>query len=99
MNRRERRNARRQATSLPRRPGYMSPEGRKHPAEYNAIELRRFLVEDAVRRHPTDLAWATVAYLRIGKLERCGAEVAFTSVREEVMALGLRGMPTEDAPY
>jgi hypothetical protein len=69
------------------RPSQLSPEGRRDVREYKEGELRRFLVEDAVRHHATWLPWATAAYERIGKLSGKGAEVAYVSVVEEVMAV------------
>lgn len=64
----------------------LSPEGRRPVREYKEGELRRFLVEDAVRHHATWLPWATEAYERIGKLSGKGSEAAYLSVVEEVMA-------------
>lgn len=72
----------------------LSPEGRRGVEAYNETELRRFLVEDAVRKHATYLPWAVAAYQRIGDLSGKGAEVAFESVLDEVESLtGLRLMP------
>lgn len=70
-----------------RRAPALSPEGRRGVREYKEGELRRFLVEDAVRHHATWLPWATAAYDRIGKLSGKGAEAAYLSVVEEVMAV------------
>lgn len=62
--------------------------------QYKQADLHRFLVEDAVRHHATDLPWAVAAYDRIGKLSGKGAEAAYQAVLDDVEALtGLRVMP------
>lgn len=72
----------------------LSPEGRRSVRDYNEEQLRTFLVQDAVKRHATDLAWAVAAYDRIGRLSRRGAEAAYVQVLDEVEALtGRREMP------
>lgn len=81
-----------------RKQPYLSPEGRAHPSKYTPDELHRGLVADAVRSHPTDLHWATLAYKRIGKerfgSEGKGAERAFKDVLAEVQQLtGRAEMP------
>lgn len=76
------------------KPEPLSPEGRRPVREYKADELHRFLVEDAVKHHATDLDWAIRAYTRIGKLTRNGPEAAILAVLDEVEQLtGLRQMP------
>lgn len=77
-----------------RRAPELSPEGRMPVREYNEVQLRKFLVEDAVKHHATWLPWAVAAYERIGKLSRKGSEAAYLQVLDEVEALtGLRIMP------
>lgn len=57
-------------------------------------ELRRLLVEDAVKRRATALVWAVAAYERIGKLSRKGADQAYRDVVDEVESItGSRAMP------
>lgn len=76
----------------------LSNEGRRGVVEYSATELHRFLVEDAVKHHATQLDWAVEAYHRIGKLTGKGAEDAFTEVLDEVEVLtGVRMMPVAGA--
>lgn len=76
----------------------LSAEGRLPVDAYNAGELHRFLVTDAVKLHATDLPWAVAAYDRIGQLDGCGAEEAYQRVRGEVKALTGRGMPAFSGP-
>lgn len=76
----------------------LSPEGRRPVGAYNAGELHRFLVADAVKLHATHLPWAVAAYDRIGQLEGCGPEEAYQRVRGEVKALTGRGMPMHSGP-
>lgn len=72
----------------------LTPEGRRGVDTYSEAELRRFLVEDAVKNHATHLPWAVAAYERIGRLSGKGSEQAFTDVVDEVEALtGRRLMP------
>lgn len=62
--------------------------------EQDAKQLHRRLVEDAVARKATPLKWAVLAYERIGRLERCGAEEAYHRVRTELEELtGSAAMP------
>lgn len=70
-----------------RRDDRLSPEGRRGVRDYKEAQLRQFLVEDAVNHHATWLPWATAAYERIGQLSKKGAEAAYLSVVEEVMAI------------
>lgn len=77
---------------------YISPEGREHPSKYSAEVLHQMLVADAVRSHPTDLEWLTLAVRRIGRVrhgsEGVGSELAFRAVLDEVKALtGREDMP------
>lgn len=77
-----------------RRPKFrLSAEGRKPVDAYTAGQLHRFLVEDGVQLHATDLPWAVKAYDRIGELHGCGAEEAYQRVRAEVRELSGHGMP------
>lgn len=77
-----------------RRGPELSLEGRLPVRQYKQGELHRMLVEDAVKRHATDLPWAVGAYDRIGKLSGKGAEAAYQAVLDDVEALtGLRVMP------
>lgn len=77
-----------------RRGHKLSPEGRRGVAAYSAKELHKFLVEDAVKKHPTYLPWAVEAYDRIGQQTKKGAEAAFQSVLDDVELLtGDRRMP------
>lgn len=76
----------------------LSPEGRRPVSAYDAQDLHRFLVEDAVARRATSLPWAIAAYQRIGERTGKGAEAAFQSVLDEVETLtGLRMMPVAAA--
>lgn len=69
-------------------------DGRLPVRSYTADQLHRFLVEDAVKHHATDLPWMIAACTRIGKLSRRGAEQAFLDVVAEVEALtGVASMP------
>lgn len=77
-----------------RRSQALNVDGRLPVREYSEQQLRTILVEDAVRHHATELAWAIAAYTRIGKLSHKGAEQAFLGVVAEVEALtGLPEMP------
>lgn len=72
----------------------LTPEGRKGVEAYDAAELHRLLVEDAVKSHATHLPWAVAAYLRIGERTGKGAEAAYQAVLDEVETLtGTRSMP------
>ena len=72
----------------------LTPEGRKGVDAYTAEELHRFLVEDAVKRHPTTLEWAVAAYARIAERRKVSADAAYAAVVDEVEALtGARLMP------
>lgn len=75
-----------------------SNEGRLDPHHYSEAQLRQFLVEDAVKKHATQLDWAIAAYQRIGELSGEGPEAAYRSVLDEVETLtGLRLMPVAAA--
>lgn len=65
---------------------------------YTAAELHRFLVEDAVKLHATDLPWMVAACVRIGQVDGCGVEEAYQRVRGEVHELTGRGMPVFSGP-
>lgn len=67
---------------------YRSPEGRRAPQHYTPDELHRFLVDDAIKGHPTEIRWATAAYMRIAKQRRQHPDAAFEAVRAEVVASG-----------
>lgn len=61
---------------------------------FTEAQLHRMLVTDAVNRHETDPIWFAAACVRIGKLNRRGAEAAFQAVLAEVEELtGMRIMP------
>lgn len=76
MNRRQRRQAGRH------------PITDKRVADCTSIELHRQLVSDAVKGYETPLPWFVAACDRIGKLDRCGPEVAYQRVRQEIVSLG-----------
>lgn len=71
----------------------LSREGRRHPKHYTADQLERFLVDDGVRRHPTQLDWAAEAYVEIGRQRHQNPDDAFAAVDQQVrQACGL-GLP------
>lgn len=83
------------------RPGrrhQLSPEGRMPPAAYSATELHKFLVEDAVNQHATDLPWMVAALRRIAELEHRGLDDTYLRVEHEVIALTGHGMPVYSGP-
>lgn len=78
---------------------YKSAEGRDHPSFYNADEVMKFLVEDAVKHHATDLRWFVAAMLEISRQRKITAEDAMLALLDEVEALtGLRGLPVSSGP-
>lgn len=78
---------------MTRRPK-INADGRLPVGSYTRKELHRLLVQDAVKHHPTDLQWATEAYLRIGRGTGWGAEKAINDVLDDVEAqTGFRMMP------
>jgi hypothetical protein len=69
-------------------------EGRYPVRDYSEQQLRTILVEDAVRKHATDLPWFIEAITRIGKLSRRGPEAAFNELVNEVETLtGVASLP------
>ena len=65
---------------------------------YRADELRRFLVEDAVKQHATDLPWMVGAIRRIGNIEHKPLDDVLVSIEAEVVGLTGRGMPVYSGP-
>lgn len=77
-----------------RNPKRLAREIERDVDRRDPAELRRLLVDDAVKRTATDISWATLAYIAIGRRLRGGAEQAFVEVCDEVEELtGLRVMP------
>lgn len=71
----------------------LSREGRRHPKHYTADQLERFLVDDGVHRHPTQLDWAAEAFVEIGRQRRQNPDDVFKQVEAAVReACGL-GLP------
>jgi hypothetical protein len=71
---------------------YRSNEGRRAPSYYSAAQLHRYLVEDAVKGHATDLKWSVAAYQEIASKRGITIERATRAVFDEVEAAG-RTMP------
>lgn len=66
----------------------------KAHGKYSARELRTILVEDAVARRVTPMAWMMQAIATIASAEKVSEEVVFTQLREQ--CLGLCGL---DMPF
>ncbi len=95
MNRRQRRAAAKQRLLTPEEIERQRWEADRyrHHSFYTAGQLRQILVEDAVKRYPTPLAWFAPAVTAIARAEHKDQEAVFAEIRSDVIGLCGQDMP------